>query len=80
MKHIAALRSMLAPLWLLPSGRDMKPENLLLTSDGHLKLTDFGSAKVGLLTHSYVQMVVVGSVRVCLCAWWWNVRKAGQLQ
>jgi 3-phosphoinositide dependent protein kinase-1 len=32
---------------LFVAGRDMKPENLLLTSDGHLKLTDFGSAKVG---------------------------------
>ena len=25
--------------------RDLKPENLLLTADGHLRLSDFGSAK-----------------------------------
>ena len=26
--------------------RDLKPENLLIASDGHLRLTDFGFAKI----------------------------------
>ena len=29
--------------------RDLKPDNLIRTADGHVKLTDFGLSRIGLM-------------------------------
>lgn len=41
--------------------RDLKPENLLLTADGHLKVVDFGISKFGITEATMGATTICGS-------------------
>merc|ERR1719169_134078 len=57
--------------------RDLKPENVMLASDGHCKLTDFGCCKRGLRSNTIVGTpeylapeAILGKGYSCAIDWW----------
>ncbi len=64
--------------------RDLKPENVLLAADGHIKLTDFGLSKAGAIagrkkaysfcgTPEYLAPEIIQGVGHDLCVDWWSL-------
>ncbi len=46
--------------------RDLKPDNLLITSMGHVNLTEFGLSKVGLMNCKYKSLSFTFSIFHCI--------------
>ena len=63
--------------------RDLKPENVLLAADGHVKITDFGLSKLGLLgnkstytfcgTPEYLAPEILANKGHTKAADWWSL-------